>query len=254
VIDFSTGHVDELATVDVRKDEQAVTLAARGSEKHLKRVIKDWRKNYGDAIPSWGDLTPEQRKTALATDTEIKASMTHDLRDATMFGLKAALEAGVIVYGPEFARSDLAKAIRERLEDPRVLDNNDVPIGLDFLNGLDDQYEHQCKQWDESGLDAPDLPKLGDVGCANDVVLVPFHRNKTVVYVRVVGVPIVPGLLVDAPMPLGDLGVAVAPVLVREGRDSREIVDFAKAMLDPVAEHARLQAESVANEDETGPP
>lgn len=81
------------------------------------------------------------------------------------------------------------------------------------------------------------------------MILLPYN-DQTIVYVRILGVALIDGLVVGAPMPQLNGVDPVAPVLVRESRTDRVVVDYTKALLDPVKAQAESDAALLGADEE----
>lgn len=250
-VDLATGQSFEARpTVRVTEDVDRIELLARGAEPHVRAVLNDWRRTFGEVVPTWNDLPPEARTQIVGEPVDVNISITHNLDDAREFAIKAALEAGVLAFGEAFAASDVALALRS------FRDNGDpestavgLAMSVEALRALDETFARQSASYESSGLASPNLPSLENGGYASDVSFVPVG-NRTSVFVRVLGMPMTDGIVIDAQLPSGDLGVPVAPVLIREGTEGVQIVDFTKRLIDPVSERAKADAEALRREVE----
>lgn len=226
--------------VDVTHQDDRVELSARGDERDVRGVLKDWRRKYGEAVPTWDELPPEAHQEVLSPPTDVTASIVHDLNDTKQFAVKAALGAGVLAFGGGFARCDLARALREYRDSEVDVTAEGVEMSRAALAALDEKFAVQADMYAASGLSRPELPGL-DSGKASDVIFIPY-KQQTAVFVRVLGVPLTNGIRLDAPLPAGELGTPAAPVVVREGTDELVVADYMKLLLEPVARRAEAQA------------
>jgi hypothetical protein len=252
--DFSTGQTT-LAKPRVLKaqDSQSISLQASGSEEQLKGVLKAWRKRYGDDIPQWEDLTPGQRASVSGSPETVALSLSLDLRDAEAFAVKAAVGAGVLAFGPDFAASRVSSALRAWVRAP--FDN---PLGaggvnqrtkLDLLAELDTRFAALAAQ-----VASPDVPVALPILVPPDTVInqVVFveDRENVDVYVHVLGFPVLPyGLSVPGEVPGAMPGMKPLVVLVRERAGILEITDFGQRLMVPVVKAAEVAAQLVEDDD-----
>lgn len=250
-VDLSRGTAEEARpVVRVEHDSESIRLSVRGSERSVKRVLKSWRKRFGSAIPRYSDLPDDVKKELIGSPTEMKSVLAHDLTAARTVALNTAIKAGVVVYGPAFADTPLAAALRDRRDEAvNAASSSDVLATGAMVASLDGGYADMAGKYESSGLKKPQLPSLEPAEDASDVILLPY-KNQTIVYVRILGVPLIDGLVVAAPMQrLNDVD-PVAPVLVRESSTDRFVVDYTRELLDPVIEQAESDAARLRANDE----
>lgn len=193
-LDLATGRSSEARPkVDVTHHDDREELSACGDAHDVRGVLKEWRKKYGDVVPTWDELPPEARREVLAPPTDVNVSIVHDLNDAKHFAVKAALNAGVLAFGEDFAGSAVARALRDYRDSDSDVATEEVEMSLDALAVLDETFAQRADGYAASGLSRPDLPGLADSGGASDVIFVP-HKQQTVVFVRVLGVPLTNGI------------------------------------------------------------
>lgn len=236
--------------VEVHESAERVELRALGTEAVLRKILKDWRKRYGDVVPAFDDLPDRARRTLAFDPVEIKVSIAHDLDAGTTFAVKVAVEAGVLAFGPEFASGDVAEALRAFRDRPSAEQDAAQAMDVAALDALDQTFAQQADGMEGSGLGRPDLPRLGLPGAVNDVTFVPVGV-RTAVFVRILGMPVAgSGIVVDAELPAGGgLGRPAAPILVRESAEGLEIVHFTERLLAPVL--ARTQADDARTVHDT---
>lgn len=231
--------------VAVSRDGDSVQLSAAGAEVHVRDVLKDWRKRFGDAVPTWENLPPGARKELVDAPEDVRMSLTHDLKDSRTFAVKVALEAGVVAFGDDFASSDFASALRARGE----WTPDDAGVSPGLLEATDTAQAALAAEMVGGGLDSPVLPSLADGSGASDVTFVP-HGQHTVVFVRILGFCLDLGLIVQGTLPPGDFGLRAAPVLVREDQGDVEVVDFTELLLRPVLDQAVADAKATHDESD----
>jgi hypothetical protein len=252
--DFSTGQTT-LAKPRVLKteDSQSISLQATGSEEQLRGVLKGWRKRYGDDIPQWKDLTPRQRVSVSGLPQTLVLSLSLDLKDAEAFAVKAAVGAGVLAFGQDFAASQLSSGLREWVRAPfdNPLDAGGVNprTKLDLLAELDTRFAALAAQM--GGLDGPvALPTLVPSDTATNQVVFVEDREKVDVYVHVLGFPVLPyGLSVPGEVPGAMPGMKPLAVLVRERAGILEITDVGQRLMLPVVKAAEAAAQLVEEDD-----
>lgn len=242
-VDISKGTAEEARpVVRVEHGTESIRLSVRGSERSVKRVLKSWRKKFGSAIPKSADLPDDVKKQLIGSPNEMKSVLAHDLTAARTVALTTAIEAGVVAYGPAFAGTPLAEALRDRRDEAfDAASSSDVVATGAMVASLDEGYDDMAGKYESSGLKKPQLPSLAPAEDASDVILLPYD-DQTIVYVRILGVALIDGLVVGAPMPQLNGVDPVAPILVRESRTDRVAVDYTKELLDPVKEQAESDA------------
>lgn len=250
-VDISGGTAEEaIPVVRVEHGMESIRLSVRGSERSVKRVLKSWRKKFGSAIPKYVDLPDDVKMQLIGSPTEMKSVLAHDLAAARTVALNTAIGAGVVAYGPTFAGTPLAEALRDRRDEAfDVASSSDVLAKGAMVASLDEGYDDMAGKYESSGLKNPQLPSLAPAEDASDVILLPYN-DQTIVYVRILGVALIDGLVVGAPMPQLNGVDPVAPVLVRESRTDRVVVDYTKALLDPVKAQAESDAALLGADEE----
>lgn len=250
-VDISKGTAGEAGpVVSVEHGMESIRLSVRGSERSVKRVLKSWRKKFGSVIPKYVDLPDDVKMQLIGSPTEMKSVLAHDLAAARTVALNTAIEAGVVAYGPTFAGTPLAEALRDRRDEAfDVASSSDVLAKGAMVASLDEGYDDMAGKYESSGLKKPQLPSLAPAEDASDVILLPYN-DQTIVYVRILGVALIDGLVVGAPMPQLNGVDPVAPVLVRESRTDRVVVDYTKALLDPVKAQAESDAALLGADEE----
>ncbi len=258
--DFA-GRRTSLAKPEVSKTEDAKTvqLKAVGRAEHLKKVLADWRKAYGDQVPRWVDLTPEQRASAERGPEEIEMHLSLDLADAEAFAVKAALGAGVLAFGEDFAGSELAESLRRwaasPFDNPLVEGSTKPRRQLEMLDALDRLLTSYAAEMAKSGMEV-DLPAIvpSPHSSTNQVTFVPLPKaSGTALFLHLLGTPLPPyGLQLEGHLPRGELGIPTSPIVVREGDGELEIVRTTERLMEPVVKAARHVEEEGLAEDEEG--
>jgi hypothetical protein len=253
-VDFADGEMTR-AKPEVKKVdfEDSIQLSAKGSEQQLRGVLRDWKKGFGAQIPAFDQIPPESRGQATEPAVEVNAELVLDLEAAERFALNVALDAGLLAFGPAFATSELAVAMREYKEAP--FDNPLVP-GVHHprmlpqdLEGLDYALRNiGVSMAADLNVAAPDLPPLvpPPEERMNSVTFVPRrdgHRSTTAVFVHTLSFPLPPwGIVIDAPLPPGPIPSRSGPVVVQEGSKPWRTIDWTKELLSPVLAAAQRSA------------
>jgi hypothetical protein len=244
--------------VEIAKGSEVVNLRAVGRPEHLQKILRDWRKAYGDQVPLWEDLTPEQRASVEQATQAVEIGLSLSLPDAEAFAVKAALGAGVLAFGEGFAGSQLAESLRNWASTPF---DNPLEEGstkprheIAMLDALDASLGGQAAQMSQTGMEVDLPPIVPDQGSAtNQATFVPLPgKPATAVFVHILGFPIPPyGLQVEGELPKGELGLAASPVVVREVDGRLKVINVMERLMRPVIEAARRAEEEMrAEEDE----
>ncbi len=258
-VDLSTGETWSLKPeVTVRQEGEQVHLRVAGSEKQIRQILDDWRRKWGSVIPTVEQLPPEAVQR-VARPGLVTLLLQLDLAAAEQFAVKAALGAGTLAYGPTFASSELAVALRDwaaqPFDNPMLSEVTPRPrMQLQILDSVSGSQQQTARAM---GL-APDaLPNLASaIGSAvRQAIFIPSPGPppSTVVFVHVLGMPVMPwGLVVPAPLPQSEpWGDAVAPVLVREHADARlEVLHYTELLMRPVLVAAVEAEAALYSEDE----
>ncbi|MDP1820032.1 MAG: hypothetical protein Q8K58_09105 [Acidimicrobiales bacterium] len=217
-------------TVETITTDDRVEVEISGSPAKVEKVLKDFRRKYGDQIPTLSEYPEDKIVRETIEQPEILTRLSIRPETVMAAGVNIALGAGVLAAGESFASSELAAALRDRRDAP--------PGGVvdmakpEALEVLDEQYAAMSAGMVASGFPDRDLPTLNVKGSVNDVVFIPYD-NKTMVFVRLLGLQLFgQGIVLDAPMPaVGAYGPPVAPVLVRETAAELIVVDFTERLI-----------------------
>lgn len=241
--------------VDRIVDSENVRLSVIGRPEHLKKVLKDWRSKYGEQVPRYNELTPEQLQTVEFGIQEVEYSLYMLLEDAEAFAVKAALGAGVLGFGVDFAGSEVAGSLREwassPFDNPLTKGSKRARRYLEMLDALDELYAGQTSAMALNGLTVsmPSIVPSQDSG-ASQVAFVPLPGGSgAVVFVHVLGMPLPPyGLVVSGEMPKSSLDMA-SPFVVREVGGKLEMFSVVDRIMLPVIEAARKSAQEVIDRE-----
>lgn len=153
-VDISGGTAEEARpVVRVEHGMESIRLSVRGSERSVKRVLKSWRKKFGSAIPKYVDLPDDVKMQLIGSPTEMKSVLAHDLAAARTVALNTAIEAGVVAYGPTFAGTPLAEALRDRRDEAfDVASSSDILAKGAMVASLDEGYDDMAVKYESSGL------------------------------------------------------------------------------------------------------
>lgn len=240
-------------TVNVVPDPEARTthLTGNGSEAQIRRLLRDWRKKYSSQIPRYEDLTQDQLEVIRIPVDEIMLRLNTHSAEAEQFAVKAALGAGVLAYGTEFAGTPLAVGLREWRDrpfiDPFDCNAQMAPqrIALGSLGATAQSLASVTR-----GLPGrPPLPPFESPPNARtyQALFVPDGLGQTCVFVQVLGMNVVPwGISVPEPLPKGRFGVPAAPVLVREIEDHADVdvTHYTDLIMEPVVRLGQRGAQS----------
>lgn len=92
------GAIPRWPEVQVTEDDGFVSVQIAGTEQQTKKVWRDLRKKYGDAIPEWEDFIAQAtRKKEPSPWIEISLGM--QLRTLQRFAAKVALAGGFVDLG-----------------------------------------------------------------------------------------------------------------------------------------------------------
>lgn len=159
---------------------------------------------------------------------------------AEAMAVKSVLGACMLAYGPAFAGTPLAVALRA-IQDSPASQGPAIPAG--HLGVLDEQMAAMAASVGIALANISALPRLAPPPgvTVHDVILVPYAQ-QTVVFAHYLSAVIPPyGFAVGAPLPPFTSGLrAAAPLLLRDGgaADRLEVTDFTQILMQPVIDAA----------------
>lgn len=229
-INFGDGSVYSQPIVDKSADGTARRF--EGTPAQVEKAYSKWQaRNPHLSAYEFKDL-PDEFITRISYD-KINMDVQYLLKDAEIVAVKSALGACVLAYGPAFAASDFAAALRAAQEDPA---NPQRPQGYPaYLDLLDAYISAAAARAGIAGL--PRLvPADGEV--VHDVVLVPLAGQQTLLFAHYASELIPPyGIMIGARLPpvTPDIQPTGLPVLLRDGgaRHRLEVADFTRELLQP---------------------
>jgi hypothetical protein len=223
----------------------------RGNPEQAEEAYNTLRARHPEFdLPAFKDLPSEAIRRG--SYDKINVGLTDHFRPAEITAAKAALGACVLAYGPAFAVSDFAAALRA-IQDDQAPPQEQLG-GQSTLEGLD---AHISASAAHLGLDAAGISRMPQLVPAagetvHDVILVPVGQ-RTVLFVHSMSALVPPyGIVIKAALPQLTPGMpTVAPILLRDGgaRNRLEITDFSQLLMQPA-----LDALILPEEDEDDSP
>jgi hypothetical protein len=248
-LDLRTGRVR--ADRSVTRAEDGLIVRIEGTEAQVRSAYLAHRSRHPElGLPEFEDLPPECVGTVSYQSARVDLALP--LAAAEAVAVKSALGACVLAYGPRFAATPLAAALRTLLNSPTA---QGPAVPPDRLGILDAQIALSAAEAGLSPEGISALPRLvpqqGQV--VHDVILVPYNQ-QTLLFAHYLSAPIPPyGFIVAAPLPplTPDLP-AVLPLLLRDGgtADHLEITDFTQRLMQPVIDAALASSADINLPDE----
>lgn len=229
--------------VRIEETPEIISFYAQASSNAIQGIVSSWRKNWPD-VPEFEDLPSGSITQVQRTPEAVQVTLTHDLGNAVEIAKKAALGAGVKAFGAEFAAGRLAERIRAAsLESDRS-----------SITAVEQVWSNLSLKFDDmraAGLDIIPIPEVLPAPQSQVVFMPNPMRKSTVIYVHILGIPLVPwGIVIAEPLPDHEmLGKRQAPVLVREEKGKPlSIFDLTVIGLGAVAKAAQDAADRIDEE------
>jgi hypothetical protein len=236
-LDLTSGNLHAPPTVTRSKNGLAVRI--EGTPDQVETAYTKMRsRSPGLGLPAYADL-PAECIGAVSYDSA-RVDLSLPLASAEAVAVKSALGACTLAYGPAFASTPLAVALRA-IQDSPVLQG--PAAAEDHLSVLDAHIAETAASVGLASEAVSTLPRLVPPpgATAHDVILVPY-RQQTLLFAHYLSVAIPPyGFTVKAPLPPFTDGLqAAAPLLLRDGgsADCLEITDFTQILMQPVIDAA----------------
>lgn len=230
----------------LRKAEDGTALSIEGTPAEAEKAYHTWRnRNPHLNAPEFKNLPPESIKS-VSYDT-VNVELTYPLGDAEIVAVKSALGACALAYGPGFAASDFAaalRAVRDNPADPQRQKGDPA-----YLIRLDTNIPPAAAQ---AGLSDPEisaLPRLAPAAgeTVHDVILIPLGGQQTLLFAHYVSELIPPyGIMIDARLPPLTPGIqSTFPVLLRDGGAGNhlQVADFTQILLQPTIDALPVTAD-----------
>ena len=161
-----------------RRAQDGTALSIEGKPDEVENAYNKWRdRNPHLNAPEFKNLPPGS-VTPVSYDT-INMELSYSLADAEILAVKSALGACALAYGPGFAASDFAAALRAVRDNPA---DPERPMGDPAdLNRLDANIPAIAAQAGLSGPEVSALPRLVPVAgeTVHDVIFRPIDGQHT---------------------------------------------------------------------------
>jgi len=219
--------------VNVEDQGDTVRLWAIGSRGQLQGILRDWRKGFGDQVPTFTQLPPEATGQINYGPIDMKFDANTDIEAAEHFAIKVALGAGSLAFGQSFIAGPLADALRKwrdaSFDNPFLDGEHHTRCHISALKAIDLQVGTACRQVAmRGGFDEEVLPPLVPAPGSrmNSATFVPLS-GTTAVFVHVLSFPMPPwDLVVEAALPGGQFGRLIAPVVVQEAAQPWRVINW----------------------------
>jgi HNH endonuclease len=224
VTDFAEEEVSPRAPdVSVTHDGAKLELHVSGSEPQVRRVLEQFETSQGVTL-GIDELVAKGQAVSTPYPT-IDVELNWDDKVARRFVGKAGLAAGVYIFGPEFADSDLAAQLRGLRNGESVSYEVANPDRLiEAVSGIATNF----------GVAPLTLPR--GPGAASQVTFVPIPGDvaKTAISVDVLGFPVHSAVVVEGslPMPSGAALAAFLPVALIEDGGPPVVRDLNQELVD----------------------
>jgi hypothetical protein len=220
----------------MRKAGDGTALSIEGTPAEVEKAYNEWRdRNPQLNAPPFKDL-PAGSITPVSYTT-VNVDLSYSLGDAEIVAVKSALGACSLAYGPGFAASAFAAALRAVRDDPA--DPQRQVASPAYLSRLDESIPQAAVRAGLSRAEVSALPRLAPAAgeTVHDVILVPHNGQQTVLFAHYASELIPPyGIMISAPLPPLPPGIQpVLPVLLRDGgaSDRLDVTDFTRILLQP---------------------
>lgn len=227
----------------VTRGDNGLPVAIEGPPAVVEGIYGSVRSEHPSlGLPAFGDLPPAC--ITRASPATARMSLTLPLAAAEAMAVKSALGACTLAYGPRFAATPLAAALRLPLASTTARGPSLAPDHLAALDALIAQSAATARL---SPRDTAALPHLVPAAGqdVHDVILVPSGQ-QTALFAHYLSMLIPPyGFLIDAPLPPLDPDLPALPLplplLLRDGgtAGSLQVTDFAALLIQPVIDAAR---------------
>jgi hypothetical protein len=224
VTDFAEGEVSPKAPeVSTTHDDAKLELNVSGSVPQVRRVLEQFEESQGVTLNIDELLANSQAVSTL--QPPIDMTLDYDEGLARRFVGKAGLAAGVYIFGPEFADSDLAAKLRA------LRNGEPVPYEVANPDRLIEAVSGIATNFGVAPLVLPRGP-----GAASQVTFVPIASDvsKTAISVDVLGFPVHSAVVVEGalPMPSGAALAAFLPVALIEDGGPPVVRDLNQELVD----------------------
>ncbi len=228
--------------VSVCREAGQVNLTAAGTEEQVRAAVATWRRKW-PSIPPYNELPTEALQAVQVKVDRVNIAVDWQLPAAEQFAVKAALGAGVLAYGPDFASTAMAQALRDwaskPFDNPLVADTQATGrprMELAAIQATSDSLQRLVPERSWPDMEA----KPGSE--EYQALFMPMPRGTqraTAVFIHLLGTPVLPwGIVLPASLPHGRYGPPVAPLLVRETGGRMQIVHYTEVVLDLAVEKA----------------
>lgn len=241
-LDLTSGRVH--AEPSVTRADSGLTVRIEGTAAQVEgayAAMRSRRRELG--LPEFRDLPAECAGTVSYQTARVDLALP--LAAAEAMAVKSALGACTLAYGPAFAGTPLAAALRATQDSPAT---QGPAVPADHLGALDAQIAATAASAGLAPAGISALPRLVPPQgiTVHDVILVPYGQ-QTLLFAHYLSAVIPPyGFLVAAPLPPLTPGLrAAAPLLLRDGgaADRLEVTDFTQALIQPVIDAAIASSE-----------
>jgi hypothetical protein len=220
----------------VVKAADGTSLRIEGLPDEAENAFNKWRARHPNLdVPDFKDLPPGSISTV--SYATVNVNLVHPLPSAEVVAAKSALAACVLAYGPTFAVSKFAAALRALQDGPADPQREKGDPAL--LDWLDTYIPTAAARAGLGATGTSGLPRLVPVPgeTVHDVILVPIRGQRTLLFAHYLSELIPPyGIMVDARLPPLTPGLpASMPILLRDGgaRDRLEVTDFTQRLMQP---------------------
>lgn len=224
-VDFATRTwAPSVPIVNVIESADSVSLFAQGSDVHLRKILKDWRRKW-PTVPAFDELSADQKTYFDLPPEMVNVKLSHDLANALSVVKKVSLGAGVLAFGESFATGPVAAAIRAA-----TLQNLSAPH--EVLEGAWRTGTQVLEQMATAGVRVESVPLVLPAP-KHQVVLMPIPTiNATAVFVHILGFSLLGcGLIVDAELRADGTGTRTLPVMIREDIGPYDVVDLQAVLM-----------------------